>query len=163
MHVVLDMAMSQYSMGKLQLFKEAGREAPLGAGFDVNGQKTRDPAAVLAGGAAMPIGAWKGAGLSLVLDLLAAMLAGGRATHEIKPAENERGVSQVFLAIDAAVLGGAEEAGRIVEGVLADLKTGGEGVLYPGERSMAARQESAEKGVAVERGVWEGILGLRGR
>jgi len=62
---------------------------------------TTDPAAIEASNRALPIGYWKGAGLSLALDMLAAMLSGGLATHDIPRASlRESGVSQVFLAID---------------------------------------------------------------
>jgi 3-dehydro-L-gulonate 2-dehydrogenase len=159
-HLVFDMAMSQYSMGKLGLFRRAGEPAPLPAGFDAAGQETRDPGAILADGAAMPIGAWKGAGLALLLDVMAAAVAGGSATHQVKAEENERGVSQVFIAIDAAALGGPAAVDGIAAGVLADLKTSGPDVLYPGERSFRARQDSLTRGVPVDRAVWEAIVAL---
>ncbi|HVT83109.1 MAG TPA: 3-dehydro-L-gulonate 2-dehydrogenase [Phycisphaerae bacterium] len=158
-HLVLDMAMSQYSMGKLSLFKQAGTQAPLPAGFDLAGNETRDPAAILAGGSGMPIGHWKGAGLAMLLDVFAASLAGGNATHQLRADNNERGVSQIFMAISANALDGAAELSRIVEAVVADVQS--EGAAYPGQRSVAARRESEQAGVPVDEAVWNGILALR--
>ena len=66
----------------------------------------------------------------------------------------------MFIAIHPEALGSADEMERIVEGVVLDIKGSGEKVLYPGERSMAARRESMTLGVLVERDVWEGILAL---
>jgi 3-dehydro-L-gulonate 2-dehydrogenase len=102
-HVVLDMAMSQFSYGALSSYSAKGQQLPVAGGYDEAGQLTCDPAAIEASKRALAIGYWKGSGLSLVLDMLAAMLSGGNATHDI-PQEptRESGVSQVFLAIDPA-------------------------------------------------------------
>lgn len=157
-HVVLDMAMSQYSWGKLSLFKQAGADAPLPAGFDAQGNETRNPDAVMNGGSGMPIGQWKGAGLSLMLDLLAASLSGGNATHQIRADNHERGVSQFFLAINPAPLGNAADMSRIIESIIADVTT--DGAAYPGQRSLAVRRESEAQGVIVDEEVWTRITAL---
>ena len=100
-HVVLDMAMSQFSYGALASYRKRGEELPADGGFDVEGRLTRDPAAIETSRRPLPIGYWKGSGLSMLLDMMAALLSGGRATHEIpNDPEHEAGLSQVFLAID---------------------------------------------------------------
>ncbi len=157
-HVVLDMAVSQYSMGKLGLFRNAGQMAPLPAGYDAQGNETRDPDAIMRGGTAMPIGYWKGSGLGMVLDIVAAVTSGGQATHDIRADNNEQGVSQMFIALEPAALGSTEEMQRIVQGVLADIKASGEKVLYPGERSFATRRESTQLGIPVQKNIWDAIL-----
>jgi 3-dehydro-L-gulonate 2-dehydrogenase len=88
-HVVLDMAMSQFSYGALAAYRERGEMLPVDGGFDSAGRLTRDPAAIEASQRPLPIGYWKGSGLAIVLDMIAAMLSGGRATHQI-PMEPER-------------------------------------------------------------------------
>src|SRR6201996_7905661 len=67
-HVVLDMAISQYSIGKLNLYKFKGEQLPLPGGYDNSGKLSTDPAAILESQRVLPIGFWKGSGLSLVLD-----------------------------------------------------------------------------------------------
>ncbi len=47
----------------------------------------------------LPIGSWKGSGLALTLDLLAALLSRGKATFQLD-ARAETDVSQVFIAFD---------------------------------------------------------------
>ena len=100
-HVVLDMAMSQFSYGSLEGYSKRGQPLPVDGGFDAAGNLTKDATAIEASQRALPIGYWKGSGLSLVLDMMAAMLAGGRATYQI-PREpvRETGSSQIFLAIN---------------------------------------------------------------
>jgi 3-dehydro-L-gulonate 2-dehydrogenase len=157
-HVVLDMAMSQFSYGALTSYRLSGRQLPIEGGFDAEGNLTRDPAAIEASMRPLPIGYWKGSGLSLVLDMMAALLAGGRATHQIEQdLERETGLSQVFIAFALPSDGAARLADEIVEHV----KGGdGERVRYPGERTLETRRENMERGVPVEPSIWEQVRAL---
>src|SRR5690606_11888188 len=76
-HVVLDMAVSQFSYGALQGYADRGEELPVDGGHDVAGELTRDPQAILDSGRPLPTGYWKGSELVLLLDLAAATLARG--------------------------------------------------------------------------------------
>ena len=150
--VVLDMAMSQFSYGALAAYRERGERLPVDGGFDRAGALTRDPAAIEASQRPLPIGYWKGSGLALVLDMIAAMLSGGLATHQI-PAhpERETGISQFFLAIDpATVVAGSAE---IVDRIVASLDT-----RYPGQRTLELRAENMALGVPVDPEVWRHVL-----
>ena len=59
-HILLDMAMSQYSNGKLEVLKLQGKELPLPGGYDTDGELTVEPAEILDSARALPIGYWKG-------------------------------------------------------------------------------------------------------
>jgi 3-dehydro-L-gulonate 2-dehydrogenase len=149
-HVVLDMAMSQFSFGALAAYRQRGDALPVDGGFDSAGRLTRDPAAIEASRRPLPIGSWKGSGLSMLLDIMAVLLSGGRATHEI-PADPERetAVSQVFIAVDAASLTTQDEASRMIDAIVAST-----GVRYPGQRAAEARRESASTGILVDEDAW---------
>ncbi len=153
-HVVLDMAMSQFSYGARAAFRARGEQLPVEGGFDPQGRLTRDPAAVEASGRPLPVGFWKGSGLALLLDTAAALLSGGLATHQI-PTEviNETRLSQLFLAFDLTRLGGIETASRIADDIVASLQ----GVRYPGERVIQIRRENMEQGIPVDAQVWETV------
>jgi 3-dehydro-L-gulonate 2-dehydrogenase len=161
-HVVLDMAMSQYSYGALAAYRARGEQLPVVGGFDSEGRLTRDPGAVEESGRPLPIGFWKGSGLALLLDMAAALLAGGLATHQIPPDPlEETRLSQVFLAFDLAPLGGTEAASRVADDIVESLHAGGgEGVRYPGERTLRIRRENMEQGVPVEPSVWEQVRNI---
>ncbi|HRW05245.1 MAG TPA: 3-dehydro-L-gulonate 2-dehydrogenase, partial [Caldilineaceae bacterium] len=103
--VVLDMAMSQFSFGRMESAARAGRALPLPGGFDSAGNLTTDPAAIIEADRALPIGYWKGSGLALLLDLVATLLSSGQATHQIGKQVTEYGVSQVYIAFDVAKAG----------------------------------------------------------
>jgi len=145
-HVVLDMAMSQFSYGALASYRLRGEALPVPGGFDTSGELTTDPAAIEASHRPLPIGFWKGSGLALMLDMMAALLSGGRATHEI-PAdpEQESGLSQVFIAADVTRLDAVGVTSGTVDAILEDLQ-----MRYPGERTLATRRQNLEQGIPVE-------------
>jgi len=165
-HVVLDMAMSQFSYGALAVHRMRGRELPVPGGYDERGELTRDPAAIERTQRLLPVGYWKGSGLAIVLDMVAAVLAGGRATHDFSLVpEEESGQSQLFVALDPASLGDADEAdeiaGRIVDALHEGAAANGESARYPGERTLETRRESLESGVDVDDTVWREVRALR--
>ena len=161
-HVVLDMAMSQFSYGALAAYRSRGEQLPVDGGFDAEGNLTRDPAAIEASGRPLPVGFWKGSGLALLLDMAGALLSGGLAAHQIPPDPLlETRLSQVFLAFDLAKLGGQDAASRIADEIVENLKAeGGEGVRYPGERTLLLRRENTEQGIPVDPQVWETVRNI---
>jgi 3-dehydro-L-gulonate 2-dehydrogenase len=159
------MAMSQFSFGKMEMKQLQGEQLPVAGGYDENGTLSTDPAAILATKRSLPIGYWKGAGLALLLDILAAVLSGGLATNEISKLPAEKNVSQVFIAIDLSKLNPSSAITTTVRQIVDDYKNsepaeGGSEVRYPGEGVVRIRKENLEKGIPVNRKVWEEILGL---
>ena len=154
-HIVLDMAMSQFSVGALASYAARGESLPVDGGYDAAGNLTRDPAAIEATRRLLPIGFWKGSGLALMLDLLAAALSGGRATHEIATdPDGETALSQVFIAIDPSSLSPRAESERVIDAAIAHLHAGSEDVRHPAQRTLETRQRSLRDGVAVDAAIW---------
>ena len=161
-HVVLDMAMSQFSYGALAAHRARAEQLPVEGGLDAEGRLTRDPAAVEDSGRPLPIGFWKGSGLALLLDMAAALLSGGLATHQIPPDPlKETRLSQVFLAFDISTTGGPETAARLADDIIENLQSDdGEDVRYPGEQTLERRLENMEQGIPVDPSVWEQVRTL---
>ena len=157
-HILLDMAMSQYSNGKLEVLQTRGEMLPIAGGFDSDGNLTCDPGAILDSKRALPIGYWKGSALAIVLDTLAALLSGGQATHDIGAQGDEYAVSQTYIAIDITSILGQEVREGIVNGIVDDLHGVHESARYPGEGMLKTRRESMEQGVVVEDDQWEDLL-----
>jgi 3-dehydro-L-gulonate 2-dehydrogenase len=164
--VVLDMAMSQFSFGAIESYRKRGEQLPVAGGFDTEGNITRDPAAIEQSLRPLPIGYWKGSGLAIVLDMVAAMLSLGRATHQI-PADSlkEAGVSQVLIAINPAALGSAERSDEITDAVVESVHASkpekeGRTVRYPGEQTLKIRAENEKLGLPVEESTWAEILAM---
>jgi 3-dehydro-L-gulonate 2-dehydrogenase len=163
-HVVLDMAMSQFSYGSLASYRARGELLPLDGGFDSDGNLTRDPGAIEASERPLPIGFWKGSGLALMLDLLAGLLSGGQVTYQITPdPEQESNLSQVFMAFNPSSLNGAEVAQDITEQVIQHLQFSSrtqEQVRYPGQHVLETRSENMAKGIPVDPSVWKELQEL---
>ena len=134
-------------------------------GFDKEGSLTNDPSAILESLRPLPVGYWKGAGLSLLLDLLATILSGGLATYEISKKEVEYGLSQVFIAIDISKLGNHSAITKVIEGILNDYHRSvpidaSKKIMYPGERSLQTRKNNLANGIPVLKKVWDEISRL---
>jgi 3-dehydro-L-gulonate 2-dehydrogenase len=162
-HVVLDMAMSQFSYGALAYHRMKGEQLPVVGGFDVQGHLTRDPGDIENSGRPLPIGFWKGSGLALMLDMLAALLSGGRATHQV-PAnpDQETDLSQVFLAFNLSSLDESRVAIRVADQIIENLQMSPERerVRYPGERTLETRRRNLKEGIPVQRSVWQHVQRL---
>ena len=165
-HVVIDMAMSQFSYGALSSYSARGAQLPVPGGYDTAGNLTTDPAAIEASKRALSIGYWKGSGLSLVLDMLAAMLSGGRSAHDIPQIPTqESGVSQIFLAIDPSSLAHRDDLDRIASGIIESIHDAvpvdpAKPVRYPGEHTLQLREENMKLGVPVDPAIWEKLRAL---
>jgi 3-dehydro-L-gulonate 2-dehydrogenase len=161
-HVVLDMAISQYAVGKLQQYKANNQALPLSGGYDSDGNLSTDAGAILDAKRLLPVGFWKGAGLSLVLDLLATILSGGNSTAKITGNGAESGVSQVFICIKPT---NDSQTAALIEEIIAYTKTstpiadGGE-ISYPGENTLKTRIKNLSEGVLVDEKIWEVVRGL---
>ena len=168
-HIVLDMAMSQYSYGKLQVTRLKGEQLPYPGGFDADGRLTSEPGAIEQTMRILPTGYWKGSAFAIVLDTLAAVLSEGLATNGIDKIQRGSctGCSQVFIIIDPRQLCGAEFSNRVADGVAeyvnGSIPAEGVGsVRYPGESTLQKRLEQREKGILVDEGVWAEVQKLAG-
>ena len=162
-HVVLDMAMSQFSYGALASYQKKGQQLPVPGGYDKQGVLTHDPAAIEDSYRPLPIGFWKGSALSIVLDMAASVLSAGTATHNIASDPlKETELSQCFIAISVLTEYAAANAvlNEIVEHLHESPTTPGEQVYYPGQRTLAKRYENIELGIPVDEDVWVNITGM---
>jgi 3-dehydro-L-gulonate 2-dehydrogenase len=157
------MAMSQFSYGALTSYQKSGQPLPVDGGYDLEGNPTRDPKAIEASGRPFPIGYWKGSGLAILLDLMAAMLSGGQATHQIeRDSERETGLSQCFIAVNVVALDQNSLADRIADQIIESVRLpnhkSGASVRYPGERVLQTRMENLQQGIPVERSDWDELM-----
>jgi 3-dehydro-L-gulonate 2-dehydrogenase len=163
-HVVLDMALSQFSVGALGSYRMRHEQLPVDGGYDAEGRLTRDPAAIEASRRLLPAGFWKGSGLALVLDMIAAILSGGRATHEVPTdPEEETGLSQIFIACDPSAFSAPDVSDGIADRILEDLhrpSNDGEHVRHPGQRTLETRARNLQEGIPVEPAIWEAVQAL---
>lgn len=154
--IVLDMAMSQYSYGKMQEYELKQKQLPFEGGFDSKGELTRDPAEIRKTKRALPIGLWKGSGLALMLDVLLAALTGGRTVEQITASGKEFGVSQCFIAIHKPDL-----HENLIAGILEYTKSESpQEISFPGENTYRTRLENLRDGVPVNEEMWEKVKAI---
>jgi len=162
-HVVVDIAMAQFSYGQMENKALRGELLPVPGGYDEQGQLSCDPREISKTWRVLPIGYWKGSAMSIVLDLVAAVLSGGRSTHGVgKLGSDEYGLSQMFIAIDATRIAGDDYLAAAVNEALDNLHgsvpvDAGKPVLFPGENSAAIRAANLANGIPVDDGVWAKI------
>ena len=142
-HLVLDMAMSQFSYGKLEVTAAEKSQLPFPGGYDKKGMLTDDPGKIMDSERVLPMGYWKGSGLSMMLDLLAAGLSEGATTNDIGEKEDEYGVSQVFIVFNAGKLSNSMYIKHISNELIDAVhraSTDNKKIFYPGERTLQTRQ-----------------------
>jgi LDH2 family malate/lactate/ureidoglycolate dehydrogenase len=158
---VLDVAQSVVSRGQVKLAQLAGQEIPATWALDAQGRPTTDPLAALEG-ALLPMAGHKGSGLALAVELLTGALAGAGLSPRMTNTGltgaggigEERGVGQLFVAIDPDRFAGRELFRSRVGDLVAALKAtrpaeGFSEVLVPGEPEHRAESVAASEGVAL--------------
>jgi 3-dehydro-L-gulonate 2-dehydrogenase len=163
-HIVIDAAMSQFSYGKIEEYRLKGAQLPVPGGFDKNGALTVVPEDIEETWRVLPMGFWKGAGFSLVLDLFAATLSGGFTTSEIGGlGGDEYSLSQVFIAFDPYRFESRETIDARLDHAIEDLhgslqEKANTRAAYPGERVLNTRKENLALGIPVVESIWKQIV-----
>ena len=163
--IVLDMAMSQYSYGKMETIALGHSMLDFPGGYNASNELTCDPSEILRSKRPLPIGFWKGSGLTLLLDILSAILSGGLSTSGISKKKDESGVSQVFIAFDISKLGNFPSIQNTISEIIADYKESvpvdeKSNIRYPGEQILKIRAANLQEGIQVNKEVWNEVLRL---
>lgn len=161
-HIIVDCAVSQYSFGKIEMTRLEGKKLPFIGGYDENGNLTDDPAQIEKTGRVLPMGYWKGSGISILLDLIATILTNGNSVSKISTFGDEVGLSQIMIAIDPKKGNSQELTDSIIKEIIDDVKSStpvkeGEKIYYPGERELLTRQDNLINGIPVLDEVWANI------
>lgn len=156
--VLLDMATSTSSMGKVMLARDSGTPLEPGWALTEDGEPTIDADAARF---LTPLAGAKGAGLALMFECLTGVLVGNPLiATAIGPDDDWRhGQNGFALAIDIAAFTEPARYGRDIDALVAALKAlpaaaGHDAVRAPGERGDAAMEERLASGVALPAGTW---------
>jgi 3-dehydro-L-gulonate 2-dehydrogenase len=162
--IVLDMAMSQYSYGALEVAELKNEKLSVAGGYDEQGNLTNDPTAIKKSQRVLPIGYWKGAGLSLLLDILGTVLSGGLSTAQITHQGVDKNQSQVFIAIDLKKLPNFKSIHTAIDQIIHDYheshSAAGNTIRFPGENVLKVRAENLAHGIPVAKAQWEIICAM---
>jgi uncharacterized oxidoreductase len=141
---------------------------PEGWLLGADGRPTTDPSVLYEPplGTILPMGgaqAYKGFGLSLILDMLAGGLTGGHTAHE--GAGTPKGNNVVFLALDPEHFAGSEALVRESSGVAEFVRStprseGVDAILLPGDPERNVLAERSARGIPIEDGHWAKLVEL---
>jgi L-2-hydroxycarboxylate dehydrogenase (NAD+) len=109
--ITMDIANSVVARGKIRLANTKGESIPLGWAINKLGQPTTDPKEALDGGAILPIGDYKGYGITLMIEILAGVLTGSGFGDQIAGVEHDgkRNNGHLFIALDVESFMGIEQ------------------------------------------------------
>jgi len=162
-YVASDMATSQVAWGKVLNYRLLDQKLPGLYGVDENGNATDDPHAskFLA-----PMGAHKGYGVAVMLEILCSILAGGAFGTEINSMygniDKPNKLSHFFLAMKISAFRDLDEftadMERFVEYLQSIPASGGGHIVVPGELEEANRIQQMEKGIEITEALAKELL-----
>ncbi|MEC3861099.1 Ldh family oxidoreductase [Mesobacterium sp. TK19101] len=148
--VLIDQSASTIAKSEVMKHARECRPIPLGWALDADGTPTTDPEIGLKGSMA-PSGGYKGVGVALLTEMMAAAMTGATLGLEASPFSGTKGgppkTGQFFIAIDPGATAGGDFADRIA--ALAAAIHAQDGAHLPGDGRKAKRQAAARNGVAV--------------
>lgn len=160
--LVIDQATSVVTKVALVEASAKGGPIPETWALDADGRPTVDPQAALKG-SMLAFGGAKGAGLALIVDLLAAGLTGANFSKDASPYARADGpppgVGQFVIAFDpdAFAPGFPDRIEDLLAAMLAE-----EGVRLPGDRRLMARARCEREGVELDEALLSRINGAAG-
>jgi LDH2 family malate/lactate/ureidoglycolate dehydrogenase len=156
MSICLDMAMSKVAGGKIVIATKENRDIPNDWMVDSEGRPTTDPGDYDKGGALLPFGGYKGYGLAIMVECLAAALSGASMTKEATAyrfnSESNGSVGHFFIAINIDHIIPIQDFKNRVSDFIKELKNspmveGVKDIFFPGEIEFLNEKDSAKNGI----------------
>lgn len=161
--LVIDLAVSIGARGHILAAQKAGKRVPEGWALDAEGRPTTDPDVAL-GGSMVPIGGHKGAAIALMIEVMAAAVAGANFGFEASSLFTADGpppgLGQTVLAIDvgrASAGGFGERLETLIEAIESQ-----DGARLPGSKRLENRERAARHGIEIAAGLHREIERLCG-
>jgi LDH2 family malate/lactate/ureidoglycolate dehydrogenase len=159
MPVILDMALTMAGKGMMGWLMRDGKKMPTTWAITKDGRATDDPAEAM-DGTLLPMGEYKGYGLSVITDVLTGVLGGG--AFGVVPYSNQarQDVAHQFIAYDIEwFMPRAEFYARMAEFIsmirASRTRPGVKEILLPGELEWRRMQEKTAHGVPVDPIIYE--------
>ena len=152
---LLDMSPAVAARGKVRRAQRRGETIPLGYALDAEGRPTTDPTAAL-GGVVLPIGTYKGSGISMMMDIFGGVISGaafaGNVGDQYKVYDRPQDVGHFFLAMKPNLFISEEDyrarMDTLVERVRGVPKAQGfDEILIPGEPEARLEAQHRRTGI----------------
>lgn len=152
--ILIDQSASVIAKSEIMKCAREGKSIPEGWALGPDGAPTTDPEVALKG-TMIPSGGYKGFGVALIVELMAAALTGATLGIHASPFSGSAGgppkTGQFFIAIDPQVASNGVFSERIDH--LIDAITAQEGAHLHGQKRLAARDRADRDGVPVNAAV----------
>lgn len=167
--ILLDMATSEVSLGKVLYAKELGQEIPATWTVDESGQATTDPnqAAAL-----VPFGAgYKGYGINLMVEALTGVMIGGifgpHLTKMYGDLDSYRDLANFILVVDPTVFDAEAAFRERTQQMIDQLRAlpaaaDTEGVRVPGEAARRIATRQRREGIPLPQAIYDYLAGGAG-
>jgi ureidoglycolate dehydrogenase (NAD+) len=160
----LDMATSIVTWNKVKMHRERNQPLPPGIAADAKGHITTDANAAQS---VLPIGDYKGFGLSMVVDILCALLSGMPFGREITsmyltPLDQKRYLGQFYMALDIAQFQDVKVFKSRLKKYMDELRREpaqdpAKPVLVPGDPEKMAFQKRSKEGIPLTPAEFEAL------
>jgi L-2-hydroxycarboxylate dehydrogenase (NAD+) len=163
--IVLDMAPTVAAYGKVRLKAQRGEAMPVGWMIDRQGRPLTDPKRA-DDGHLLPIGDYKGYGLSLIIALLAGALNRAAVGREVIDFVKETGeatnTGQAIMALSIEAFVPPVEFKKAVDSFIRDIRQsqrlpGVDRIWLPGEQSHAKQLDRRARGVPMPKALRESL------
>ena len=156
--VLIDQSASVIAKSEIMKHAREGMPIPAEWALDPDGRPTTDADVALKGTMA-PTGGYKGVGVALMVEIMAAAMTGATLGAHASPFSGTKGgppkTGQFFMAIDPDRVSGGLFADRL--GLLLEEMRAQPGVRIPGDGRRSAMRRAARNGVAVDPATLEKI------
>ena len=166
--VILDMATTVTSYGKVKAKRQRGEMMPEGWMINRDGTPLLDPQHA-DDGLLLPIGGYKGYGLALIIGMLAGTLNGAALGKDVvdfnHDASTPTNTGQAIMVIDPDAFGEVKEFKERMDSVIQEMRNseriqGVDRIWLPGEQSHQKRIDYARDGIPIPDALAKQLYGL---
>ena len=160
--LLLDFATAGMAHGKVLLARAKGESVPQGMMLDKNGRPSTDARIVDDGAVLLAMGAYKGSGLSMMMEIIPTLLAGKRP---IVSPDFHFGNPTLLMALSPDAFDEDTDFVQQVEALKQHVKSvqpaeGFDEVLLPGEPESRSYAERVNSGIPLPERVWDDLQEL---
>ncbi len=153
--IVLDMALTMSGKGMMRWYERERRPMPDNWALTPEGQVTTDPSAAMTG-SLLPIGEYKGYGLSLFTDVVAGVMTGALFGLDVFQDDQNFDVGHMMVAVNPTAMMSQADFDRRLEELLSQVKDAppidsARPVMLPGEVEFGRMADRRGAGIPVSR------------
>jgi LDH2 family malate/lactate/ureidoglycolate dehydrogenase len=153
--IVLDMALTMSGIGMVMWAHREGRAVPDDLALTADGRRTTNPAELLEDSTQLPIGRYKGYGLSFMTDIVTGVLMGAKFGLSVFQDDTDFDVGHIMMAINIESFSPKDRFFERLEALIREVKsataiTPGEEIMLPGEAEHRRMLERKQRGIPVD-------------